>query len=464
MSGRDIARRAAVEVSFAGVNITRSIRPYLLSLTYTDNEEDETDDLQIRLQDREAIWTESWLDELIKATAASRMKIDAVIATRNWNGDGGDVVLPCGVFELDSVSAEGPPSTVTIKATALPFSASIRQTKKNRVWEAYYLSGIANQMCSEAGMTCMYLSDDDPYFEREEQVKTSDIAFLSELCHNSGISLKVTNNIVVLFDQRDYESRPEVMTITRGDGSYTRHSIGTSAAETQYASCRVSYVDPRNGQCIEGIAKTEDYNDDATDNQQLEISARVASVAGAACRKTAASAQQVFTDVFLYASGEPGIGRGRDRAPGALGRLERKVYYQAGHALRIRQRRLYHTDKSTPGIGGILMANAPLENIVREGTVTAVDADTRRARVKFQDLNIISDWLPVLSTPPFIPDYEGEQRTEYESGGSEEAAFASHKHDLIIKPWLPSVNDTVLVVYLPLRSADGFVLGRIDPW
>ena len=281
MSRRDIARRAAVEVSFAGVDITRSIRPYLLSLTYTDNEEDETDDLQIKLQDREAIWTESWLDELIKATAASRMKIEAVIATRNWNGDGGDVVLPCGLFELDSVTAEGPPNTVTIKATALPFSAAIRQTKKNRVWEAYYLSGIANQMCSEAGMTCMYLSADDPYFEREEQVKTSDIAFLSELCHDSGISLKVTNNIVVLFDQRDYESRQEVMTITRGDGSYTRHSIGTSAAETQYASCRVSYVDPRNGQCIEGVAKTEDYNDDATDNQQLEISARVAGVAEA---------------------------------------------------------------------------------------------------------------------------------------------------------------------------------------
>ena len=110
------------------------------------------------------------------------------------------------------------------------------------------------------------------------------------------------------------------------------------------------------------------------------------------------------------------------------------------------------------------MSSAPVENIVREGTVTAVDVHTRRARVKFQDLNIISDWLPVLSTPPFIPDYEGGQRTEFEAGGSGEAAFASHKHDLVIKPWLPSVNDTVLVVYLPLRSADGFILGRIDPW
>ena len=281
MSSTSMARRAAVEVAFAGVDITSSIRPYLLSLTYTDNEEDESDDLQIKLQDRDALWLESWLDELIAATAAAKMEIDAVIATRNWRGDGGDVVLPCGVFELDSVTASGPPGVVTIKATALPFSASIRQTKKNRVWEAYNLSGIAQQMCSEAGMTLMYLSAQNPYYEREEQVKESDISFLSELCHDAGISLKATNKIVVLFDQRDYESQPEVMAISRGDGSYLKYTLGTTAAETQYSSCRVSYVNPATGECIEGIAKTEDYNDDATDSQQLEVSAHVSNAAEA---------------------------------------------------------------------------------------------------------------------------------------------------------------------------------------
>ena len=170
---------------------------------------------------------------------------------------------------------------MTIKATALPFSASIRQTKKNRVWEAYNLSGIAQQMCSEAGMTLMYLSAQNPYYEREEQIKESDISFLSSLCHDAGISLKATNKIVVLFDQRDYEAQPEVIAITRGDGSYLKYTLGTTSAETQYSSCRVSYVNPATGECIEGIAKTEDYNDDVTDNQQLEVSAHVSSVAEA---------------------------------------------------------------------------------------------------------------------------------------------------------------------------------------
>ena len=61
------ARRAAVQVCFGGVDVTRDIRPYLLSLTWTDNEEDEADDLQIKLQDRDGIWLTKWLTSTVQA-------------------------------------------------------------------------------------------------------------------------------------------------------------------------------------------------------------------------------------------------------------------------------------------------------------------------------------------------------------------------------------------------------------
>ena len=50
MSEASQSRRAAVEVSFAGVNITDSMRPYLLSRAYTAKEEAEADALQLQLQ------------------------------------------------------------------------------------------------------------------------------------------------------------------------------------------------------------------------------------------------------------------------------------------------------------------------------------------------------------------------------------------------------------------------------
>ena len=69
-----------------------------------------------------------------------------------------------------------------------------------------------------------------------------------------------------------------------------------------------------------------------------------------------------------------------------------------------------------------------LRNLVRIGTVTAVDPKKHRARAKFQDSGITSDWLYIVQT-----------------GGA----------------WMPKVNDTVLTLYLPVFNGDGFVLGVI---
>ena len=102
-----------------------------------------------------------------------------------------------------------------------------------------------------------------------------------------------------------------------------------------------------------------------------------------------------------------------------------------------------------------------LSGIVRLGTVTDVNNDKHLARVKFQSEGMTSGWLYVLDNRPFIPGYNQQQRTEFESGGSGYPAFASHKHDLIIQQWMPKVNDTVLVIYLPMFNADGFILGGV---
>ena len=367
MSDKNQARRTAAEIAFDGVSITSSILPYLLSLTFTDNEEDETDDLQIRLQDRDGIWLEKWLNDAIQAAAstaagsaaatpattsyqvtaksglnvrsgpgtshsklgalvygatvevsgisngwatvsyggktayvsasyikeagggekqktsapASGLKIQAVFVRQNWTGDGKDKVLDCGQFELDSVKAAGPPATITIKATSLPYSSQVRQTKKSKAWEAYKLSGIANEMAAANGMTCLYLSSSDPFYARAEQFKASDIEYLSALCHDAGISLKATNNILVLFDQASYEAKPAVVTIKRGAGGYTKYTLDVGEADAQYSSCRVSYTNPSTGKSIEATAYVEDYKADAKNNQQLEVTAKVFSIAEA---------------------------------------------------------------------------------------------------------------------------------------------------------------------------------------
>lgn len=369
MSSRDIARRARVEISFDGTDITSSILPYLKSLSYTDKQEDEADDLQLTLQDADGIWMERWLSQIVDAAVAGSddpgaadtpgtvsvgssgddvrkmqsmlvaagyslpvsgvdgifgaetraaviayqqdhglavdgicgpetwgsllgtsdeespgagLAIRAVIIRQNWNGNGEDEILDCGEFTLDKVDCSGPPAEVKISATALPFTSEIRQTNKCKAWEAYHLSGIANEMAAAGGMTCMYLSTANPFYERVEQYQMSDIAFLKQLCHDAGCSLKATNKMIVIFDQADYESRPAVRTIKKGNpeqkDGYKKYKLAMSTADAQYQRCRVWYNDPASGTCIEGWAYDASYDESAEGNQTLEINQRVTSI------------------------------------------------------------------------------------------------------------------------------------------------------------------------------------------
>lgn len=306
MSSRNLARRTKAEVSFGGVNITKSIQPYLLSITYTDNEEDETDNLQIKIQDRDDLWLMHWLDEIsenlswasssggsgsgdavvseankylgtpyvwggsspsgfdcsglvyyalneaginvprttaqgykdmatpvneataqpgdliffgtqgvvdhvgiymgngqmVNATgscvqitdintrragiiswgriggatqsgsaasaqagtqssgsgsstssgeqgassdgggAEERLAMDVVFVRENWNSDGSDAVLPCGEFELDNISCSGPPNTVCIKGSSIPFLRSSGRPARARRGKATRLAAL----------------------------------------------------------------------------------------------------------------------------------------------------------------------------------------------------------------------------------------------------------------------------------------------------------------------------------
>ena len=62
MSDKTLARRTTVKLYFKGEDISKDLSKYLLSLSFTDKEEDETDDISISLDDREGKWIKDWLN------------------------------------------------------------------------------------------------------------------------------------------------------------------------------------------------------------------------------------------------------------------------------------------------------------------------------------------------------------------------------------------------------------------
>jgi len=208
-----------------------------------------------------------------------KLKIEAVIKRQNWTKEGATDQLACGSFELADTTVEGPPMKVTLNATSLPFTSGMRQTERCKSWEKCKLSEIAGRMASDAGLVLMYDSENDPEYSCVDQYKTSDIEFLSTLCHRAGLALKAANKMIVIFDQDAYEKKDPILTIKPRNGLYTDFSLQRSTADTQCTACRVSYTLP-SGEAVEGMAYSSDY-DASQDHKQLEITAKVENVAEA---------------------------------------------------------------------------------------------------------------------------------------------------------------------------------------
>ena len=71
MSDSNLARRTSLKVYFANVDISDEITKYLISLSYTDKEEDEADDLQIQIADKSSVWLTKWLNDTLAAVKDS---------------------------------------------------------------------------------------------------------------------------------------------------------------------------------------------------------------------------------------------------------------------------------------------------------------------------------------------------------------------------------------------------------
>lgn len=85
------------------------------------------------------------------------------------------------------------------------------------------------------------------------------------------------------------------------------------------------------------------------------------------------------------------------------------------------------------------------DGIIRVGKVSAVDAAARKARVRFDDIGVTSEWMPILTTTPTaVVIIEGEER------------------HISVMPWMPRIDDVVLCIFRPVFNGDGFIVGAMS--
>lgn len=243
---KDLARRTEITISFNGKDISKDMTRYLQSFSFTDNEEGQADDVSITIDDREEEWLGKWLKEGYKGH-----KIEASIIQKNWNSDGKDRKLYCGIFETDGLSLNAPPAILSIKANAIFEKAAIKKEKKTKAWEGYTLEKIQNEIAGGAGYTALYLTQNAVEYERREQKNETDLAFLQRLCKDAGLSLKVTAQQLVIFSQAEYEQKESIATISKKKSDIISVSFECEGGDKSYKSCIVTYTDAKKGKKIQ---------------------------------------------------------------------------------------------------------------------------------------------------------------------------------------------------------------------
>ncbi|MBR2208896.1 MAG: hypothetical protein IJ859_08850 [Synergistaceae bacterium] len=265
------ARCAEVVIVYEGKDITRDLAPYLISFTYTDNASDKADDIALTLENKERLWINDWIP-------AKGDKIQASILLHDWDVSGEKNSLPCGLFEVDEITASGPPNVVNIKAVSTLISKPMRQEKHTQAWEDVRLSAIAEDFANKNGLKLFWDCSEDPYFERRDQAEKSDLDFIAELGRDYGIKTKVTDTQLVLYNGEEYENKDAIYELKFDDKKLLSWSFKSKSAGT-YKAARLQYHNHVKNENIDILEESED--DIEGTGRTLEINQRADSISDA---------------------------------------------------------------------------------------------------------------------------------------------------------------------------------------
>ncbi|WP_106494875.1 phage late control D family protein [Lentibacillus sp. Marseille-P4043] len=249
-----LARRASVAAEYQGVEITDEINKDLLSFEYVDNASGDSDSASLSLKDEERVWLNDWFPE-------KGDSITPIIKTINWREDGDKQRLPCGRFFVDEPSYDGRPSSFTLNAISSPLNGNFASVDKSRSWRNATLKAIASDIADQAGLKLQFIGNNNPRYDVKEQTDTPDSSFLSDLCEEEGLAMKVTDSKIVIFDESDFEKKDAIRTYKEWDDDVLSYSFKTSLTNTKYAGVNVKYYDVNSGKTIKYLYTITDIDD-----------------------------------------------------------------------------------------------------------------------------------------------------------------------------------------------------------
>lgn len=204
-------------------NITSDITPYVTRITYSDNIKNESDTIEVELDDTDGRWLDAWYPG----------KGDTLTLKVGYQGE---KLLSCGTFSIDEIEVSSPASVVSIRGVATSVNSALR-TKSSRGFESTTLAAIAGRIAKKHQLKLVG-SIEVIKIDRVTQYAETDVAFLHRLASEYGYAVKIVSDQLIFSHLATLRSQEPVRQIKPQD--VARYSLRDTINRV-YKSARVKH-------------------------------------------------------------------------------------------------------------------------------------------------------------------------------------------------------------------------------
>ncbi|MCU8587607.1 contractile injection system protein, VgrG/Pvc8 family [Erwinia pyrifoliae] len=183
-------------------NITSDIAPYVTRVTYSDNIKNESDTIEVELDDTDGRWMDKWYPG----------KGDTLTLKMGYQGE---KLLSCGTFSIDEIEVSSPASVVAIRGVATSVSNALR-TKSSRGFENTTFAAIASRIAKKHQLALVG-SIEAIKIDRVTQYAETDVGFLRRLASEYGYAVKVVSDQLIFSHLATLRSQEPVKQLTPQD-------------------------------------------------------------------------------------------------------------------------------------------------------------------------------------------------------------------------------------------------------
>ena len=273
---------------YSGVNITANISRMVLSIRYADELGGRAGDLEIELEDRDKRWQGAWFPQ----------QGDLVSLLIGYTGE---LLLPCGEFQIDDLEVEGPPDVFHLRCLPAWITPSLR-TRNSFGYENQTFLQIAATIAARHGMTVVGAPNlTDVSYLRITQKQETDLEFLHRIAIEHDYDFTMRGAQLVFYSRTRLEAQPPALTLYRN--AVERFSF-VAKTHRIYKQAQTAYFDPHSKQLY---TQTAQANPAVATGDVLKIVARCENGQQALERASAAlhEANRLLVTCRVIAPGTP---------------------------------------------------------------------------------------------------------------------------------------------------------------